>query len=115
MNIHEAIEIIEDFKAMDDWTAVYCPPMHKALDVVVNEALRKPKLTWTPCSERLPPLGEEVLVWAYDRCYLLTLYAYPNNEGYYWSVEDYNVADDAFDKIIAWMPLPLPYEGNENV
>lgn len=67
---------------------------------------------WIPCSERLPPLGEEVLVWAYDRCYLLTLYAYPNNAGYYWSAGDYDIADDEFDKVIAWLPLPQ-YESEE--
>ncbi len=68
---------------------------------------------WIKCSDRLPPLGEEVLVWAYDRCYMLTLYAYPNKEGYYWNVEDYDIVDEAFDKVIAWMPMPQ-YESEEN-
>ena len=55
----------------------------------------QPKPQWIPCSERLPPLGEEVLVWAYDRCHLLTLYAYPSDEGYYWywSAGDYDIDD----------------------
>ena len=77
----------------------------------VMEALRdmpsaRQKGKWIKCEDELPPVGEEVLVWAYDRCYLLTLYEYPHNEGYYWSVDNYDIVDDAFNKVIAWMPLP---------
>lgn len=105
MNIREAIEIIEDFKAMDDWTAVYCPPMHEALDVVVNEALRKPKLTWISCSERLPDEAVEVFVYLYGNGPAIA-WVHSNR----WYTENYLIEED--DEPTAWMPLPLPYRGN---
>ena len=75
--------------------------------IMAVKALSMPSANqWIKCSDRLPPVGEQVLVWAYGQCYLLTLYEHTNKEGYYWNVDDYDVVDDEFDKILAWMPLP---------
>ena len=64
---------------------------------------------WIPVSERLPEEGEEVLVtteWG-----SITI-------GERYSANDYSIYDGAVtaddDEIIAWMPLPEPYEPQES-
>ena len=32
----EAIEILEEFKIIDDWSAVYMPRLHEAIDTLIN-------------------------------------------------------------------------------
>ena len=135
MTIEQAIEIIEDFKAMDDWTIVYCPPMHEALNVIVNEALKNKKLTWIPCSECLPENTDPVnITWVNhdpasyyadikDKPFTATGHYY-NGRWWWYSVTSQDYLDeyggsvyDALDEgieVIAWMPLPQPYEPQES-
>lgn len=108
MNIREAIEIIEDFKAMDDWTIVYCPPMHEALDVVVTEALRKQKVTWIQCSERLPDKGLRVLM-QLDNAWQIVGWYDKEDKQWYALPFSQEVVNDC---VLAWMPIPK-YDGKE--
>ena len=59
---------------------------------------------WIPCSERLPEAGEYVL---------RTIRKFGWHGEEYWSVDigPYNTNDGS---IIAWMPLPEPYRGEES-
>lgn len=33
---YEAIEILEEFKVIDDWSAVYMPQLHDAIDTLIK-------------------------------------------------------------------------------
>lgn len=65
-------------------------------------------LSWIPCSERLPGWDTEVLVTtAAWRVHIAT-----KCWGDGWLTDDSSFYDD--DDIIAWMPLPVPYKGEED-
>lgn len=61
-------------------------------------------MKWIPCSERLPEAGKYVL---------RTIRKFGWHGEEYWSVDigSYNTNDGS---IIAWMPLPEPYKGEES-
>lgn len=68
---------------------------------------REPMMRWIPVSERLPEEEYEVLVttsW-HDVC----IAWYDDGK---WRAEYINEYDD--DEILAWMPLPMPWRGEEN-
>lgn len=110
MTREEAIEAVKTAFGMwecefdcfgEDWTNE-----HKARDMAI-EALQEQKTgKWIPCSERLPEEG--------NTTYLTTVdygefgggvgqrFFYGKNIGW----ED--------DAVIAWMPLPSPYKGDES-
>ena len=73
----------------------------------------QPEPQWIPCSERLPEdveIGEEyptVIFCTKDNVYV-GFYEYYLG-GRWWAAEDYTV-----DKVIAWMPLPEPYQENKD-
>ena len=76
------------------------------------------KMQWIPCSERLPKDLEDVLVWVSG---VFISGAHVGEEcqwygtGYMinakWNVECYKHIKDI--KVIAWMPLPEPYKGEQ--
>lgn len=82
------------------------------------EAFRQEGYTvqkWIPCSKQMPESGEDVLVWFeyyrygdYDGLYqtygIGTYYAYHKNWLINQSTGWHNL------RVIAWMPLPDPYE-----
>ena len=78
-------------------------------------AQREPK--WIPCSERLPekPYGCLVTVWDTNP---ITMDEFENILPYFvgWDGEQWN--DDDGEQcpfeVIAWMPLPEPWKGEEN-
>ena len=59
---------------------------------------------WIPCTERLPKVGEQVLLTVHEIG---------------WNCTEYNrviigiYGDNYKDHILAWMPLPEPYKGDE--
>lgn len=59
---------------------------------------------WIPCSERLPELKTECLItylsWSGDPVIDIDSYDYDGEDGWF----------SHMDKVIAWMPLPEPYE-----
>ena len=94
----------------------------------------KPEQQWIPCSERLPEVNEEpfyidpitgeklyeskrVLVCGkgkdgYD--YSVASHVYSTATGHGWAGA-YDAADMEMRGIIAWQPIPEPYEGGNNV
>ena len=100
--------------------------MKDLLELLKEEPERK-KGNWIPCSERLPEEDEEVLVSVH---FMGLKQTHPNGwndhikPNYYveiashidgeWSSDsdEYKVARSRH-KVIAWMPLPKPYGGEE--
>jgi len=88
---HEMVQFADDIKekSKDDFMAL-------CADENLNE--------WTPVSERLPEYGTEVLTCirgGYVEIQSLETY------GEYWENQHGDWTD--FDEVIAWMPLPKPY------
>lgn len=81
-------------------------------DVVEQLPSAQPEQRWIPCSERLPEHdGEAYLVTDYcesiNRKRIHVSYCYMNREGF-WS--DVPIGY----KVLAWMPLPEPWIGEED-
>lgn len=76
---------------------------------------------WIPCSERLPEIGEDVLVtvrlsnmnmWLTgnsDNCVVYVCYLSTDADGLCWISNDYKMVFKK-NEVLAWMPLPNPYE-----
>jgi len=67
---------------------------------------------WIPCSERLPEdveIGEEypTVIFCTDKATYAGFYEH-YLDGKWWTEGDYTV-----DGVIAWMPLPEPYKGEQ--
>ena len=62
---------------------------------------------WIPCSERLPEVGKDILV--FTEGYLQRVWQLlDHEEEYVW--EDEFGGWNEFEEVIAWQPLPSPYE-----
>ena len=75
--------------------------------VVLELIEQQPKTDWIPCEERLPSVGDAVLVVdeyaLYDVCTVIERYGemmLENSSGCWLDIENY----------IAWQPLPTPYK-----
>ena len=85
----------------------------EALGMAIN-ALEQ--TAWIPCSERLPeePFGCLVTVWDTNP---VTMDEFENILPYFvgWDGEQWNDADgeQCPFEVIAWMPLPEPYKGEQ--
>lgn len=89
----------------------------QAMDALFD-ILNSSEQQWTPCSERLPEEGKDVLLtyknnmvvgnWE-DICGDVTWYA---NSGDGWFTATESVDNDGIP--IAWMPLPEPWKGEES-
>ncbi len=71
---------------------------------------------WIPCSERLPEANQEMLVqWERKDRLLNTIFVYISigmlgADGEWYSAHESRVFNG---KVIAWMPLPEPWEGDK--
>ena len=74
--------------------------LDKAIEIVKKEA-EQYNNGWIPCSERLPENDCYCLVTTSDMESDIREYGY--SKGFGW---------DGFERIIAWQPLPLPYQPN---
>lgn len=78
-----------------------------------NEVIAKNKPKWIPVTERLPPISEEVIVFADRttiRIWSLERY-HPTIADVFWEREDgYHEENDV---VSHWMPLPQPPESEE--
>ena len=67
---------------------------------------------WIPCSERLPEARRSVILstknWTGEGCYWETTAHHVIWKGYRWNATYWD------DEVIAWMPLPEPWEGKQN-
>ena len=67
---------------------------------------------WIPCSERMPDAANGcVLVTALNQMSSGTKYKTVETA---WTDDDKWVSTVPIDEVIAWMPLPKPYEGGDN-
>lgn len=68
---------------------------------------------WTPCSERLPKIGEVVLVTWEWRCkkYITIAYMITIRGVTYWDSKLQHEFEPL--NVLAWMPLPKPYGERE--
>lgn len=77
--------------------------------------LKQPR--WIPCSERLPQENETVLISAKYIGHLSQNYPYVE-EGFLTHDGWYSAYGDNYSellaKVVAWMPLPEPYKGEES-
>ena len=102
MTKQEAIYYLEDFLgACDDDDR---PDSHDEAIKMAIAALREPN--WIPCSERLPEIGQTVLCQC--RANIMELLKLDSEMDWYKYAE--HVYMNGF--VIAWMPLPEPYEAD---
>lgn len=90
--IGHTIEYAQGWKACIDWIKTL-PPAQQ----------------WIPCSERLPSARQSVILstkeWTGEGCYWETTEYHVIWKGYRWNATYWD------DEVIAWMPLPEPFEG----
>lgn len=60
---------------------------------------------WIPCSERLPRTKDDYIITVKDKYGTWTDYVEWSADCHWWGHDD--------DMVIAWMPLPEPYKGEE--
>ena len=63
---------------------------------------------WIPCSERLPKIGEKVLVSTKKTCFVQVF------KGIYSDPTRWLWEHNSIKKIDAWMPLPEPWKGADD-
>ena len=84
------------------------------IDIIKNLSLETKTSDWIPCGERLPEKrGRYIATVMYkskDSAPYDTIEAFYSKLDNKWR----DVIDDAELDIIAWMPLPEPYKGEEN-
>lgn len=71
---------------------------------------------WIPCSERLPKHDETVLVWYCNEIrigYLTDISETDFSENCVWVLHGSFPFKHDEKKVVAWMPLPEPYEAEE--
>ena len=81
---------------------------------VVFEEVKQPELQWIPCSERLPhgSCSDLVNVSIHDDSgdtpFDYTSCGWVTTDGEYWIVDN-----EINNHVVAWMPLPEPYKGEQ--
>ena len=118
----DAIEAIENIKRTDNWKAsvivTLCdlPSCHSCRECdeeayergyTAGQFADRPKGEWIPCSERLPDKNGWYLVTVQGYETLTDVSLYSDDDGCAWG----DVS--AKQKVIAWMPLPKPYRGEQ--
>ena len=94
----------------------YCPRWGQVIKTALEDA--QPEQQWIPCSERLPEIGEHYVS---EPCIV-----YCSNGAYGFAELEENIfgqvgwnceRDDEYHEplgeVLAWMPLPEPYKGEQ--
>ena len=81
------------------------------LQAIDEQPSVQPEPQWIPCSERLPDMGFSVLVTAIQNNFVYVAEAVMEMDGT-WSQMRWSASLKA-NEVIAWMPLPEPYKGDE--
>ena len=90
------------------------PETKKALlNMIDYQDTAQPEPHWIPCSERLPKIGQEVLVWMHyiddNHNNDFWFYSFGFCGGVTWhTIHELNAS---IIEVAAWMPLPEPYKG----
>ena len=66
---------------------------------------------WIPCSERMPPIDKRVLV-TVDIQGDLAIDIADHSYGLWFFADEYYSYTEKDFKVLAWMPLPAPWEGD---
>ena len=84
-----------------------------AVEAIEGVPSAQPEQHWIPCSDRLPNSRETVIVSIRDETgdtrYDYTAHGWLTTDKEYWIVDD-----EINNYVIAWMPLPEPYKGEES-
>ena len=110
MTRYEAIDILKNTIVRFERTngkTVYAEALQMAI-----KALEEPQ--WIPCSERLPENDKSVLATTAWGEVTIAERIYPPINDTCWFIHDGNT-NATIDDVIAWMPLPEPYEGGNDV
>ena len=108
MTNQEAIDLLDNLIGMieDNHGSDYDSAIRMAIDALEPQ--------WIPCSERLPEDEQVVLVQDTEGSMWIWKYFSENlkyRSPYQW--EDENGEWQLIDEVVAWMPLPEPWKGEE--
>lgn len=113
MTREDAIKTLKELwrETNDHWYEEVYSMAIKALEAV--SSADRPQ-GWIPCSEKLPSEKDyigDVVIWCTDKSIVGVGW-------YYESTKSWATIDDTFPpilgKVIAWMPLPKPWEGADD-
>lgn len=93
-----AIDVVSDLYWMDERLLKFKKEIDATFDKINNLPSAQPEPQWIPVSERLPEYGTQVLAIHKDGDYELN------------HVIDEEDGEWFLNGVIAWMPLPEPYE-----
>lgn len=126
MNDEKAIEQLEEFLVIDDWSAVYMPYLQDAIEYVINRIKAD---RWISVKERLPESRDwylglfkepdtDFIGIPYICDYAGEITKGTTHEG--WILRNCTDVDNASDYFrnlicVAWQPLPEKYEENEKM
>ena len=82
---------------------------NKALEIIEGET-RNYNNGWIPCNEKLPKVGKDVLV--FTEGYLQRVWQLLDHEDEYVWKDEFGGWNE-FEEVVAWQPLPSPYESAE--
>ena len=117
MTNKEAIMILESVQPSCEKYSYSESEIYEAIDMAIFALVAEPK--WIPCSERLPEEGHDVLITkkpfelkGYEQYVIKAKRATDPRSGKieWWSPEFGTLANKA---VLAWMPLPEPYKGEQ--
>lgn len=136
MTREEAIKQMEEFMVIDDWSLVYLPDLHDALELAIealteNESLAKsvieasellrkkrPHDAWIPCSERLPEdpdtkriyVSKTYQVTTDDGRTIVLLWHKTESRGKMVMRWEWHDGRIYHGDVLAWKPLSEPYK-----
>ena len=79
---------------------------------------KEPVMRWIPCSERLPKIGDTIIISGKTKYKHEKEYEYFVDIAFYEPWQGFSTYNDWYEgqdefEIVAWQPLPEPYEETE--